>query len=155
MIPFIVNGSCNDNRQDTEAKKDLLFPEMWMTSKIFTRAAANLFFLIDFLTIFSFLLFLLLFLYPCFLCLFVCLFFEIKNIYSDTHSTMRTGEWWKNFTWPTSGNKTTFFGLTLTFLQQRLSPWHRLYFTKRFQWGFWRFQGKFVLYSTSQYQESK
>ena len=71
MIPFIVNGSCNDNRQDTEAKKDLLFPEMWMTSKIFTRAAANLFFLIDFLTIFSFLLFLLLF---CILVFYACLF---------------------------------------------------------------------------------
>ena len=83
MIPFIVNGSCNDNRQDTEAKKNLLFPEMWMTSKIFTRAAANLFFLIDFLTIFSFLLFLLLFLYPCFLCLFVC--FLKSKIYILIH----------------------------------------------------------------------
>ena len=37
------------------------------------------------------------FFYFCFV-LFVCLlFFEIKNVYSDTHSTMRACEWLKNF----------------------------------------------------------
>ena len=59
-------------------------------------------FLIDFLEIFSFLLqFLLPFLYFC-LFLLVCLFFEIKNIYPDTHSTMRAG-------FRISGNKISFF----------------------------------------------
>ena len=39
-------------------------------------------------------------------------FFEIKNIYSDTHSTMRVDELSKKFTRPISPNKTTFlFGL--------------------------------------------
>ena len=32
-------------------------------------------------------------------------FFEIKNIYSDTHSTMQAGEWCKNFTWQTNFRK--------------------------------------------------
>ena len=39
-------------------------------------------------------------------------FFEIKNIYSDTHSTMRVDELSKKFTRPISRNKTSFlFGL--------------------------------------------
>ena len=51
-------------------------------------------FLIDFPEIFSFLfyfiyLFFLLFSYSCF---FACLFLEIKDIYSDTHSTMQASE---------------------------------------------------------------
>ena len=49
-----------------------------------------------------------------FVFLFVCFFFffEIKNIYSDTHSTMRVDELSKKFTRPISPNKTTFlFGL--------------------------------------------
>ena len=46
----------------------------------------SIFFLINFPEKLSFVLwFLLLFLYS-------CLFFEIKNIYSDTHSVMKTGE---------------------------------------------------------------
>ena len=39
--------------------------------------------------------------------LLVCLFFEIKNIYFDTHSTMGAGEWKNFFTFSISGNKTT------------------------------------------------
>ena len=65
----------------------LLFPEMQVTRKIFTRAASNLFFLIDLPEILSFGLvsfgfFVFLFF------LLTCLFFEIKNIYSDTHLTV-------------------------------------------------------------------
>ena len=75
-----------------QKKKKLLFPEMRVTRKIFTRAAANLFFLIRFsgdilfssLVAFAFFVFLFFVL--------LCLFFEIKNIYSDTYSTMRAGE---------------------------------------------------------------
>ena len=62
-----------------------------MTRKIFTRATASLFFNrfsgdILFSSLVSFAFFILVF-------LFVCLFvFEIKNVYSATHSTMRAGE---------------------------------------------------------------
>ena len=43
---------------------------------------------------------------------FFLFFFEIKNIYSDTHSTMRVDELSKKFTRPISRNKTSFlFGL--------------------------------------------
>ena len=61
---------------------------MRVTRKIFNKAAANLFSLIDFpkilssLVSFAFLIFFFLLL----------LFFEIKNVYSDTYSTMRAGE---------------------------------------------------------------
>ena len=75
-----------------EAKKLPLFPKMWVTRKIFTRAAANLFFLIHFpeysLFFFSFFCFFIVFLFF----VLVCLFFEIKKMYSDTHSTLRAGE---------------------------------------------------------------
>ena len=51
------------------------------------------FFWLDFPDILSFLLwFLLLFCILVFLLLLVCLFFEIKSMYSDTHSTMRAGD---------------------------------------------------------------
>ena len=74
-------------------KKMLLFSKMRVTRKIFTRTAAN-FFVIHFPDIFSFVLqFLLLFLYFCFFFfLLICLFFENKNLYSDTNSTMRSDE---------------------------------------------------------------
>ena len=67
---------------------------MRVTRKIVTRAATNLAFLIDFPEILFFLLsFLLLFSILALFCfVFACLFFEIKNIYPDTHSTMRAGE---------------------------------------------------------------
>ena len=33
-----------------------------------------------------------------FFCFLICVFlFETKNIYSDTHATVRSGEWWKIF----------------------------------------------------------
>ena len=48
--------------------------------------------------------------------LLVCLFFEIKNIYSDTHSTMREVSGKNFFTRLISGNKTTFFGLSQWFV---------------------------------------
>ena len=54
---------------------------MRVTRKIFTRAVAKLFFLIDFPEIFSFASFVFFF--------FFYLFFEIKNIYSDTHLITR------------------------------------------------------------------
>ena len=58
--------------QIQDKKTILLFPEMRVMRKIFIWAAANLFFLIDFPEIFSFLLqFLLLFSYSCFSFLFV------------------------------------------------------------------------------------
>ena len=45
-----------------------------------------------------FFVFLLLLFFCLFVCLlFVCLFFKIWNIYSDTHSTTRLGEWQKSF----------------------------------------------------------
>ena len=62
--------------------------------KIFTWLAANLFFnqfsgdiLFSFLVSFTF------FYSRFFLFFFCCLLFEIKNVYSDTHSTMQVGEW--------------------------------------------------------------
>ena len=80
---------------------------MRVTRKIVTRAAANLFFcrfsgdiLFSSLVYFAFFVFLF-----CFVFLLVCLFFEIKNIYSDTHSTMRAGESPGRFP-----ETTTFFG---------------------------------------------
>ena len=82
---------------------------MRLARKIFTRAAANLFFnrfsrdfFLSSLVSFAFFVFLFIF-------LLVCLFFEIKNIYSDTHSTMRVVCDKNFFTQPISGNKTTFF----------------------------------------------
>ena len=49
------------------------------------------------------------FLSSCYFCFFYFVF-EIKNICSDTHSTMWVGEWFlKNSTRPISRNKTTFF----------------------------------------------
>ena len=70
----------------------LLFPEMQVTRKILTRAAANSFFNrfsgdILFYALVSFAFFVFLFF------LLVCLFFEIKNVYSDKHSTTWAGEW--------------------------------------------------------------
>ena len=78
-------------------KKNYAFPEMRVTTKIFTWRP-QIFFLNRFsgdvpcyssvflLVFFCFLWF--------FLFLFVCLMFlEIKNVYSNTHLTMRTGEW--------------------------------------------------------------
>ena len=45
-----------------------------------------------------FFVFLLLLFFCLFVCLlFICLFFKIWNIYSDTHSTTRLGEWQKSF----------------------------------------------------------
>ena len=72
-------------------KKIFLFPEMRVTRKIFTRAAAKFFLTrfsgyIIFSSLVSFT-----FLYSCFFVV-ACLFFEIKNMYSDTHSTMRAGD---------------------------------------------------------------
>ena len=43
------------------------------------------------------------------------MFFEIKNVYSNTHSTIRAVSYKKFFTRPISRNKTTFFGLSTTF----------------------------------------
>ena len=65
---------------------------MRVTRKIFNRVAANLFFNqfsgdILFSSLVSFV-----FCGLLFFCLFVCLDFEIKNIYSDTHSAMRAVE---------------------------------------------------------------
>ena len=61
-----------------------------VTRKIFIRGRTQIPFLIDFPEMFSslvsFTFFVLLFF------LLICVFFEIKNIYSDTHSNMRAGE---------------------------------------------------------------
>ena len=66
---------------------------MRVTRKIYTQAAANLFFyrfsgdiLFSFLISFAF--FILVFLFVSLLVL-----LENKGVYSDTHSTMRAGEW--------------------------------------------------------------
>ena len=103
---------------------------MRMTQKIFTWAGTNLFFLgisgdILFASLVSFAFFVFLFF------LLVCLFLEMRNIHSDTRSTMRAGE---IFIWPISGNKTTlFFGLTIILLQFRpLSEKKVLFFPKIF-----------------------
>ena len=67
---------------------------MRVTRKILTCVVANSFFLIDFAEIFSF--FFSFFCFSWFLFFVVAvvclLFFEIKNVYSDTHSTMRADE---------------------------------------------------------------
>ena len=80
-----------------KAKKIILFfPEMRVTRKILTRAAAYLFLLINFPEIFSFFLsfFFCLFWFMLFLLvLLVCCFFQIKTVYFDTHSIKRAGEW--------------------------------------------------------------
>ena len=53
----------------------------------------NIFFLLFFSGFFYFSIF---FSFFCFLC--ICFFlFETYNIYSDKHSAMRLGKWWKNF----------------------------------------------------------
>ena len=77
-----------------KAKKiRLLFPEMLLTRKIFTRASAIYFFNRLFGDIFFSSLVSFDFFGSCF-CVVVCLlFFEIKNVYPDTHSTMRVAEW--------------------------------------------------------------
>ena len=95
-----------------------LLPEIWVTKKFFTRTAANLIFYSIF-RIYS----LFFFSFFCFFCLFVCsLFFEIKNVYSDTHSTICGGVCdKKNFTRPIFGNKTTScFGLNYSFFFCRI-----------------------------------
>ena len=67
-----------------------------------------------------------------FVCLFVCsLFFEIKNVYSDTHSTIcgRVSDK-KNFTRPIFGNKTTFcFGLNYSFFFYRIKSLTSFFWT--------------------------
>ena len=79
---------------------------MWVTEKILIRAAANLFFYRFFG---DSLFFFFWFLFFSFVCLFVCLMlFRIKNVYSDTHSTMGAVEWWKNFH-PTDFRKQDYF----------------------------------------------
>ena len=67
-------------------------------------------FLIDFSEIFSFFSLISFFCIRVFFVFFASLFFEIRNIYSDTHcETMRVGKWKKIFfTQPISRNKTTF-----------------------------------------------
>ena len=89
--------------KNKQTKKLNLFPEMWMTRKILTRAAANLFFFNRFPRdiLFSSLVPFVFFVLVSFVCLFVCLFvwcflkskcfFEIMKI----------------FTRPISGNNTT------------------------------------------------
>ena len=82
-------------------------PEMRVTRKIFTQVAANISFnpfsgdvLFPSLATFALFVFL-------FFCLFAC--FLKLEIYSDTYSTMRTGEWKKLSTRPISRNRNTFF----------------------------------------------
>ena len=80
-------------------EKKLLFPEMRVTRKIFTRVAVIFFSQFSggslFPSLVSFVYFSFFFLFFWFLCfLFVLLlFFEIKNAYSDTHLIMWAGEW--------------------------------------------------------------
>ena len=85
---------------------------MRVTRKIFTRAAASLFFFNPFSgdIFFSSLVFVfsLVFFYSYCFCLFAGYFFEIKNVYFDT---IRLCGWMsdnKIFTRPISGNKATF-----------------------------------------------
>ena len=81
---ILETGKSNSCNIVLRPKKVFLFPEMRLTGKIFTRAAANLFFNrfsgdILFFSIVSFA-----FLYSCFFLCFLCLFiylFEIRNIY--------------------------------------------------------------------------
>ena len=71
-----------------------------VTKKIFTRVAANLFFLINFpyqfsgdILFYSLVSFIVFLFFCCFfLFLLVCLFFEIKITHSDSHSTMWASE---------------------------------------------------------------
>ena len=92
-----------------EAKKLPLFPKMWVKRNIFTRAAANLFFLIHFpeypLFFFSFFCF---FLHSCFLCLFVC-FLKLRRCILTHIRLCGLVSDKKFFTRLNSGNKTTFF----------------------------------------------
>ena len=89
-------------------KKKVLFPEMRVTRKIYTQAAANLFFyrfsgdiLFSFLISFAFLFL--------FFCLFLCLFFLKIKVYIPIHIRQcgRVSDK-KIFTRPISRNKTTF-----------------------------------------------
>ena len=95
-------------------KKKPLFLEMRVTRKIFTRAFADLFFLIDFLERYSLFFFnFFVFFHSCFFCLFICCFLKLK-IYIPIHVRLSWRVNDKNlFTRSISGNKTTFFfGLT-------------------------------------------
>ena len=96
------------NYTKKKKKKNLLFPEMRVTRKIYTQAAANLFFyrysgdiLFSFLIFFAF--FILVF------CLFICLFFLKIKMYIPIHIWQygRVSDK-KIFTRPISGNNTTF-----------------------------------------------
>ena len=64
---------------------------MRLTRRIFTRATANLFLELIFRKYSLFFVLLLRFAF------FACFFCEIKNKYSDTHSTMRAGGWQEIF----------------------------------------------------------
>ena len=89
----------------------LLFPEMRVTKKIFTQAAANLFFnqfFGDILFFSSFICFNR-FLFFNLVCL---LLFEINNVYSATHSIMWADESWKIF-YPANFRKQEYFLLAL------------------------------------------
>ena len=74
------------------SKKILLFPEMRVTRKIFPRAAAFFFNLFSREILFSSLASFA-FLYFCLFFYFLIVYFEIKNIYSNIHLTMRASEW--------------------------------------------------------------
>ena len=115
MLSWLYRTHCYHTINDSWAKKKkkiLLFPEMRVTRKIFTRAPADFFF-INFPKILSFLQFLLFFcilvFFSFFFFVFACVIFKIKNKYSDTHSIMRWVSNKKKFTRPIFGNKTTFF----------------------------------------------
>ena len=100
-------------------EKILSFPEMRVTRKIFTQMVANLFFLSIFrrysLFFFSFISFF----NSCFFCLFVCLlFFEIKNIYSDTHWIMQASEWQTHFH-PANFRKQSYFFFVQNLLEEK------------------------------------
>ena len=55
----------------------------------------NILFLLFFFGLFCFSFFFSFFFFA--FCLYVYFLFETKNIYSDTHSAMRVGKWWKDF----------------------------------------------------------
>ena len=71
----------------------LLFLEIRVTRKVFTRAASNLFFwsISRRYSLFFFSFFC--FFGSCFFLLFVSCFLKLKNVCSDTQSTMRADEW--------------------------------------------------------------
>ena len=71
----LARPKCASTIKYNKTKKNLLFPEMRVTRKIFTRAAGNLNFLIHFpkIFVFSFLASFAFFLYYCFVLLFFCL----------------------------------------------------------------------------------